>query len=176
MTNDALRLLSALGEGEDNAMTRGALCALLGLPDRTVRKLIEEARRDETEDGPFIVNACEGKGYFLARNADEIERHYRAARRQALERAAESKKKYLDSVLNGEKFSTPRCSISYRKTTGVEVSDMGAVVAWMLANGHDDEVTYNAPTVSKTDLATLLKSGAEIDGATLVQGMSMGVK
>ena len=99
-----------------------------------------------------------------------------AARRQALERAAESKKKYLDSVLNGEKFSTPRCSISYRKTTSVEVSDMGAVVAWMLANGHDGEVTYNAPTVSKTDLAPLLKNGAEIDGATLVQGVSMGVK
>ena len=99
-----------------------------------------------------------------------------AARRQALERAAESKKKYLDSVLNGEKFFTPRCSISYRKTTSVEVSDMGAVVAWMLANGHDGEVTYNAPTVSKTDLAPLLKNGAEIDGATLVQGMSMGVK
>ncbi len=99
-----------------------------------------------------------------------------AARRQALERAAESKKKYLDSVLNGEKFSTPRCSISYRKTASVEVSDMGAVVAWMLANGHDGEVTYNAPTVSKADLALLLKNGAEIDGATLVQGMSMGVK
>lgn len=99
-----------------------------------------------------------------------------AARRQALERAAERKKKYLDSVLNGEKFSTPRCSISYLKTTSVEVSDMGAVVAWMLANGHDGEVTYNAPTVSKTDLAPLLKNGAEIDGATLVQGMSMGVK
>lgn len=99
-----------------------------------------------------------------------------AARRQALERAAESKKKYLDSVLNGEKFSTPRCSISYRKTISVEVSDMSAVVAWMLANGHDGEVTYNAPTVSKTDLALLLKNGAEIDGATLVHGMSMGVK
>lgn len=99
-----------------------------------------------------------------------------AARRQTLERAAESKKKYLDSVLNGEKFFTPRCSISYRKTTSVEVSDMGAVVAWMLANGHDGEVIYNAPTVSKTDLAPLLKNGAEIDGATLVQGMSMGVK
>ena len=53
---------------------------------------------------------------------------------------------------------------------------MSAVVAWMLANGHDGEVTYNAPTVSKTDLSTLLKNGAEIDGATLVQGMSMGVK
>ena len=58
----------------------------------------------------------------------------------------------------------------------MEVSDIGAVVAWMLANGHDGEVTYNAPTVNKTDLAALLKSGAEIDGAVLVQGMSMGVK
>lgn len=84
MTDDALRLLSALGEGEGNAMTRGALCALLGLPDRTVRKLIEEARREETEDGPFIVNACEGKGYFLARNADEIERHYRGEYSRAM--------------------------------------------------------------------------------------------
>ena len=73
MTNDALRLLSALGEGEANAMTRGALCALLGLPDRTVRKLIEEARREETEDGPFIVNACEGKGYYLSNDPAEAE-------------------------------------------------------------------------------------------------------
>lgn len=99
-----------------------------------------------------------------------------AARRQALEHAADSKAKYLESVLCGEKFETSKCSISYRKTTSVEVSDMSAVVAWMLANGHDGEVTYNAPTVSKTDLAPLLKNGAQIDGATLVQGMSMGVK
>ena len=57
MTDDALRLLSALGEGEDNAMTRGALCALLGLPDRTVRKLIEEARRDELAHGAVPLSS-----------------------------------------------------------------------------------------------------------------------
>lgn len=84
MTYDALRLLSALGEGEDNAMTRGDLCALLGLPDRTVRELIEEARREETEEGPFIVNACDGKGYFISHNADEIERHYRGEYSRAM--------------------------------------------------------------------------------------------
>lgn len=99
-----------------------------------------------------------------------------AARRQVLEKAAESKKWYLDSVLNGEKFSTPRCSISYRKTTSVDVSDMDAVVAWMMANGHEEEIKITAPTVSKTDLAALLKNGAKIDGASLVHGMSMGVK
>lgn len=82
MTNDIQRLLSVLGYGEDKAMTRGALCALLGLPDRAVRKLIEEARREETEDGPFIVTA--DKGYFLAADADEIERHYRGEYSRAM--------------------------------------------------------------------------------------------
>ena len=51
-------------------------------PDRA--QAHEEARREETEDGPFIVNACEGKGYFLARNADEIERHYRGEYSRAM--------------------------------------------------------------------------------------------
>ena len=79
-------------------------------------------------------------------------------------------------MLNGEKFSTAKCSVSFRNTTSVEMDDMAAAVAWMVANGHGDEVSYPAPTVSKTDLARLMKSGAQIDGARLVQGRSMGVK
>jgi hypothetical protein len=99
-----------------------------------------------------------------------------AARRQSLERAAESKKRYLESVLNGEKFSTAKCSVRFRNTASVEIDDMAAAVAWMVANDHVDEVSCPAPTVSKTDLARLMKSGAQIDGARLVQGRSMGVK
>ncbi len=99
-----------------------------------------------------------------------------ATRRQALERAAESKKRYLESVLNGEKFSTAKCSISFRSTARVELEDMAAAVAWMEANGHGDEVSRPAPTVSKTALARLMKTGLQIDGARLVQGRSMGVK
>ncbi len=97
MTNDALRLLSILGYGEDKAMTRGELCALLGMTDRAVRKLIEEARREETEDGPFIVNAYMGKGYFLATDADEIERHYRGEYSRAMSILVRTKgeRKYL---------------------------------------------------------------------------------
>ena len=99
-----------------------------------------------------------------------------AARRQSLESAAESRKRYLESVLNGEKFSTAKCSVSFRNTTSVEMDDMAAAVAWMVANGHGDEVAYPSPTVSKTDLARLMKSGAQIDGARLVQGRSMAGK
>lgn len=91
MTNDAIRLLSVLGEGEANAMTRGALCALLGLPDRTVRKLIEEARREETEAGPFIVTAVAGNGYYLTDDVNEIARHYRGERSRALAILARTK-------------------------------------------------------------------------------------
>ena len=97
MTDDALRLLSALGEGEDNAMTRGALCALLGLPDRTVRKLIEEARREETDDGPFIVTAVGGRGYYLTDDPDEIERHYHGeyARAMSILVSTKGERRYL---------------------------------------------------------------------------------
>lgn len=54
-----------------------------------------------------------------------------AARRQRLERSAESKKAFLENALGGEKFSTPRCAVSFRKTTRVDVDDMGAVVNWL---------------------------------------------
>lgn len=83
MTN-AEMVLSALEYGERNAKTRTQLCCELGMNDRNVRQAIEDARRAETEDGPFIVTAIGGKGYFLTRDAGEIERHYRGERARAM--------------------------------------------------------------------------------------------
>lgn len=80
----AEQILNALQYGEENAKTRLQLCCELGTNDRNVRQAIEDARREETEDGPFIVNSCGGRGYFLTRNADEIERHYRGERARAM--------------------------------------------------------------------------------------------
>lgn len=83
MTN-AERVVSALEYGAKNAKTRSQLCAELGLTDRKVRQAIEDARRDETEDSPFIVTACGGKGYFLTREAHEVEAHYRGEYARAM--------------------------------------------------------------------------------------------
>lgn len=99
-----------------------------------------------------------------------------AERRRMLERRGERLKNYLGTVLGGEKFQTPRCSVTFRKTTKVEILDAASTAEWCENNGHLDLVTYAAPTVSKTELAKLLKAGTVVAGAELVTGLSVGVK
>lgn len=66
--------------GRENAVTRAQLCTLTGLPDRKVRKEIEQARRS----GFIIINQQDGKGYYQTDDLDEIERQYRQQRCRAL--------------------------------------------------------------------------------------------
>lgn len=81
---DAERVLGALGFGEKNSKTRSQLCFELNMTDRNLRQAIEDARCMETEDGPFIVTSCMGRGYFLTHDAGEIERHYRGEYARAM--------------------------------------------------------------------------------------------
>lgn len=81
---DAERVLNALEYGAKNSKTRTQLCCELCLNNRRVRQAIEDARRAETEDGPFIVTSAGGSGYFLTHDAGEIERHYRGERARAM--------------------------------------------------------------------------------------------
>ena len=53
---------------------------MLGLPDRTVRRLIEEAR----ERGELICNDGDGAGYYMACDIGQIEGQYRKDRARAL--------------------------------------------------------------------------------------------
>lgn len=99
-----------------------------------------------------------------------------ADRRKAVERKVERLKKYLREALDGEKFQTTKCAVFFRKTSKVEVTDARSVAEWCEDNGLGDLVAYVAPSVSKTDLSKLLKSGMEIPGAEIVEGVSMVVK
>lgn len=60
-------------EGKENAVSREVLATRLGLPDRTVRKLIEEAR----DRGELICNDGDGEGYYRSYDIGQIERQYR---------------------------------------------------------------------------------------------------
>lgn len=99
-----------------------------------------------------------------------------AERRRALERKSERLKNYLAEALGGEKFQTAKCSVTFRKTTKVEIDDVSSAAEWCESNGHLDMVVYSAPQVSKNELAKLLKAGEVIPGAELVESYSMGVK
>lgn len=120
--------------------------------------------------------ACWYKNLTAEAEAIRKEEINLAERRRSLERKSERLKSYLSETLGGEKFQTAKCAVSFRKTTKVEISDACKTAEWLENNGHPDLVAYSAPTVSKTELAKLLKTGEIVPGAELVVGLSMGVK
>lgn len=97
-------------------------------------------------------------------------------RKQAAERKSETLKRYLAEALNGEKFDTARCAITFRRTSRLDISDESALAAWAMESGHNDLLIYTPPKVSKSEVKALIKSGVEVPQAQIVESISMGVK
>lgn len=90
-----------------------------------------------------------------------------ADRRKALESKAEHITNWLDYVLGGEKFSTPRVALSYRSSKAVEVTDVTLLPA-------DYVRTKIEP--DKVALAADLKAGQAIPGAYLIERRRLQIK
>lgn len=88
---------------------------------------------------------------------------------------AEQLMKYIEKALNGEKFKTARCMVSYRKSTSIEVSDTDAFINWAKKNGREDLLTH-VTTFSKKAIADCLKNGEIIPFASFVTKNNVGVK
>lgn len=97
-------------------------------------------------------------------------------RKKAVESRCESLKRYLAYILQGEKFTTPRCAVSFRKSTSVQVDDTEKLVCWLEQNGYDDCVKYKEPEVSKAEVGRLIKSGMPVPFAHMEERQSVGVK
>lgn len=97
-------------------------------------------------------------------------------RKRVLENRAERLKGYLDTALDGEKFTTARCAVTFRKTSAVAIDDSEALIEWAEQNGHGECVRRKPPEVSKADVAALIKSGENVQYAHIVEGRSVGVK
>ena len=96
-----------------------------------------------------------------------------AERQKVAENKAESLKKWLAYALQGEKFKTPKCAISFRKSEAVEVTDEGLN---NLMKEHDELLTYKAPEPNKTAIKQALKDGLNVAGVKLVQNTSTIIK
>lgn len=90
-------------------------------------------------------------------------------RYKRLENKAESLKKYLAYALQGEKFSTPRLAVSYRKSESVEIGpDFVYNKKWC-----EVSTTYKP---DKKKLKDAIKSGKEIAGVKLIEKQNISVK
>ena len=96
-----------------------------------------------------------------------------AERQKVAENKAESLKNWLAYALDGQKFSTAKCAISFRKTEKVEISDVGMI---RLMKEHDELLTYKEPEPNKTAIKQALKDGLTVQGVQLVQNISTIIK
>ena len=117
--------------------------------------------------------ACWIKDLKAEAEAIKNEKQALAERQKVAENKAESLKKWLAYALQGEKFKTPKCAISFRKTESVEVTDEGLN---NLMKEHDELLTYKAPEPNKTAIKQALKDGLNVEGVQLVQNTSTIIK
>ena len=90
-------------------------------------------------------------------------------RQKAAEKKLTSLMAYLTDNLNGEKFSTGKCAVSFRKSDRVEVYNETLVPKKYLTK----KVTF-AP--DKDAIKVLLKSGQKVNGCRLVEKLNPQIK
>ena len=91
-----------------------------------------------------------------------------AQRQKVAENKANSLKKYLSGYLAGQKFSTSRVAISFRKSESVNIKDSTAIP--------NEYLKYKDPEPDKTAIKSVLKSGKAVPGAELVQNQNIQIK
>ena len=96
-----------------------------------------------------------------------------ADRQRVAENKAESLKKWLAYALDGQKFKTAKCSVSFRNTESVEVTPEGLEA---LMKEHDELLTYKDPEPNKTAIKQAIKDGLNVQGVQLVQNTSTIIK
>lgn len=115
--------------------------------------------------------ACWIKDLVADANAIKEESKKMAARAKAYENKAENLKGYLKAVLAGEKFSTSKVAISYRKTSHVECDDDLDITSLP-----QEFWKYGKPEPKKTEIAKYLKEGNELTGCKIVEDTSMSIR
>ena len=90
------------------------------------------------------------------------------ARQKAAEKKAEGLKNYLAKALHGEKFKTAKISVSFRKSTKVEIDDLNKLPM--------EYLKFKDPEPNKTEIGKALKAGAAVPGAELVENVSTIIK
>ena len=95
-----------------------------------------------------------------------------AERRKAAENKAESLEKYLEQTLSGEKFSTAKVAISYRKSTAVNIADEETFAKTACPT----YLVYQPAKIDRKAISEALKNGAIIEGAELVERNNIQIK
>lgn len=91
-----------------------------------------------------------------------------AKRQKSAEYKRDSLKQYLSSYLNGQKFESTKCKISFRKSASVDVVDVYKIP--------EEYLKSREPEADKTLIKEAIKKGIEIDGVQIIETSNIQVK
>lgn len=93
------------------------------------------------------------------------------------QKVAENKVKnltgFLNKILNGEKFKTPKVNVTYRASESVRVTD--DFVEWAKVNA-PELLTVKEPEPNKAEIKKAIKAGTEFEFAMVENNQSIQIK
>lgn len=113
--------------------------------------------------------ACWIKNLQSDADAIHAEINALAIREAKCRKKAADLKEYLASVLQGEKFDTPKCAISFRQSVRVDVFDIESVPKKYIKKTVEYKPDKNA-------IMTLLKEGKTVKGCQLIERLNAQIK
>lgn len=113
--------------------------------------------------------ACAIKNLTSDVAAFKAEENQLAERRARTEKKIEYLKRLLTDNMDGQKFSTTRCAVSFRKSETVEVSDVALLPAELLR-------VKTTIEPNKTAIKALLKDKKDVVGCCLVENQNIQIK
>ena len=125
---------------------------------------LQMAREEKIEGVGLWIKNLQAEAEAVKKEKDAM-----AERQRRLEKKAESLKDYLAYALQGEKFSTPRIVMSWRKSESVLIPDEALL----------DDRFVNITMIKKPDkklIKDTLKAGREVPGAELVTKQNLQIK
>ena len=131
-------------------------------PDRLESLQMERSQK--------IENVCLWvKNLLSDAEAIRAEREALYDREAKCRKKAEDLKKWLGNVLEGHKFDTARCAVSFRRSETVEVMDVTLLPAEL------QRITTKIEP-NKTAIKALLKDGRSVVGCSLVENQNIQIK
>lgn len=146
--------------------------AILACIDPETGELIDEAaladlqmeRTEKIKNVALWVKNLNASVTALKAERDAFDERMKSAQKKA-----DGLKKYLADALQGQKFSTDECVVSFRRSAAVAVLDEAVLPAEYIA----EKITKSP---DKAAIKAAIKSGIDVPGAALVDNLSVQIK
>ena len=125
-------------------------------------EMLEMEKEKKIENIGLWIKNLEAEAEALKKEKDSF-----AAREKSAKNKIESLKKYLENALQGQKFQTTKCAISFRASETLEMSEKAEI---------PEEFRKYSFDLDKTKMKEALKNGANYKGFWLQKNQKIQIK